>query len=255
MKPHIKKNEKCKRKSRLERFKRSQKETLPAKECGKIVLWQIKKVLLCHFPDLQKRMNNLPDKRKGIEYSVAELVMAAIVLFLLKCDSRNEFNHRSNDEQFRHNYYKLFHLRSPSMDAENNFFKILDCEVFEYLHCRLVNALIEKRVFHRLRFIDNFFCIAVDGTGIYNWGGGTPPDSILKYALKKETKKDTDNSKVNYSSQVLEAVLVCRNGMVIPLLSEWIANDGEKYDKQDCELKAFKRMAVRLKKYFPRLNI
>jgi hypothetical protein len=38
-------------------------------------------------------------------------------------------------------------------------------------------------------------------------------------------------------------------------MTEWIANDdNEEYDKQDCESKAFKRMAVRLKKYFPRLG-
>jgi len=43
--------------------------------------------------------------------------------------------------------------------------------------------------------------------------------------------------------------------MYIPLVTEWIANDGQKYDRQDCELRAFKRLAVRLKEYFPRLNI
>ena len=238
----------------MDRFKKTQKETFSAKESGKTVLWQIKKVLLCHFPDLQARLNKIPDKRKGIEYSIAELVMAAIVLFLFKCESRNEFNLRLKDEQFRRNYYRLFHLCPPSMDAVNNFFKILDPDAFEELHCRLVNALIEKRVLHKLRFFAKFFCIAIDGSGIYNWGA-TPPESIRQYALKKETKKDTDSSKVNYSTQVLEAVLVCSNGMVIPLLSEWIANDGEKYDKQDSELKAFKRLAIRLKKYFPRLSI
>jgi len=43
--------------------------------------------------------------------------------------------------------------------------------------------------------------------------------------------------------------------MTIPLLSEWVANDSGEYDKQDCELKAFKRLAVRLKACFPRLPV
>ena len=30
---------------------------------------------------------------------------------------------------------------------------------------------------------------------------------------------------------------------------------GEAYDKQDCETKAFKRLAVKLKDYFPRLRL
>ena len=220
----------------------------------------------CHFPDLQSRINSLPDPRKGVEYSFAELVMAAIVLFLLKCDSRNEFNRLTKDGQFCRNYKRAFHLLPPGMDAVNELFEKLDSNLLEELICRLVNALLEKRVFHRLRFFAPFFCIAIDGSGIYNWGA-EPPASIRQYALKKESKKDskrktrkqseeeTANGKVNYSTQILEAVLICSNGMVIPLISEWIANDGEVYDKQDCEMKAFKRLAVRLKKYFPRLNI
>jgi hypothetical protein len=68
-------------------------------------------------------------------------------------------------------------------------------------------------------------------------------------------KKESQNGKVTYSSLLLEAVMVFKNGMTIPLMTEWIANENQMYDKQDCESKAFKRMAERLKKYFPRLNI
>jgi hypothetical protein len=206
--------------------------------------------LQCHFPDFAGRLNTLTDPRSGAEYSIEELVMAAIVLFMFKCDSRNDFNNKLKDEKFAKNYQLTFRMRVPGMDAVNDLFEKLNPEEFEKIHCRLINALIEKRVFHRLRFYNNYFYIAIDGTGVYNWGNN-PPESIRQYALKKEYK----SGNVSYSSHVLEAVLVCQNGMKIPLLSEWIANDGEDYDKQDCELKAFKRMSVKLKKYFPRLNI
>jgi len=56
---------------------------------------------------------------------------------------------------------------------------------------------------------------------------------------------------------VLEASLCFRNGMVIPLMSEFLeyeAGDGEQR-KQDCETKAFHRLAARIKKVFPRLPI
>lgn len=220
-----------------------------------MVLWQIKKVLHCHFPDLLKRFKVLPDPRKGITYSMEEMVMASIVLFLLKCDSRNGFNSKLRDKQFCKNYHQMFHLRPPGMDAVNALFEKIDPRELEQLRCRLINGLVEKRVFHKLRFFKNrLFCIAIDGTGIYNWGS-TPAETIRQYALKKETKKETGGGKVSYFSQVMEAVLVCRNGMTVPLISEWIANDGEQYEKQDCELKAFKRLAVRLKACFPRLGI
>lgn len=44
------------------------------------------------------------------------------------------------------------------------------------------------------------------------------------------------------------------NGFSISIATEWVLN-GAKYEKQDCELKAFKRLAVQLKKYFKRLPI
>ncbi len=55
---------------------------------------------------------------------------------------------------------------------------------------------------------------------------------------------------------MLEARLVTFNGFSISLLSEWIENPSdEDYDKQDCERKAFTRLAARLKQDFPRLPV
>ena len=60
-----------------------------------------------------------------------------------------------------------------------------------------------------------------------------------------------------YYVYVLEASLAFQNGMTIPLMSEFL--DYTKGDtdrkKQDCEIKAFKRLACRLKKVFLKLSI
>jgi hypothetical protein len=235
----------------LEQFKKSQKQYLSAKESGEMMLWQVKKVLHCHFPNLAIELSAVKDPRKGaIEYTLEELVMSAIVLFLLKYDSRNDFNNRYKDKQFRENYHRMFGLALPHMDAVNDLLEKIDPKELEDVRCRLISRLIEKRVFHKFRFFGNYFHIAVDATGVYNWGNN-PPEKVQEFALSKESSK----GKVSYSSQVLEAVLVCKNGMTIALMSEWIANEGQNYDKQDCELKAFKRLAVRLKKHFPRMNV
>ena len=56
---------------------------------------------------------------------------------------------------------------------------------------------------------------------------------------------------------VLEANLCFHNGMVIPLMSEFLdyqQGDSEQ-SKQDCEQKAFHRLAERIKEAFPRLSI
>jgi hypothetical protein len=58
-----------------------------------------------------------------------------------------------------------------------------------------------------------------------------------------------------YYHNVLEAKIVTSNGFAFSLMTEFIENPGEKVSKQDCELKAFYRLAERLHKRFPRLPI
>jgi hypothetical protein len=47
---------------------------------------------------------------------------------------------------------------------------------------------------------------------------------------------------------MLESALIVAGGIVIPLLTEAMENDGSDSGKQDCEFKAFKRLAERLAK-------
>ena len=58
-----------------------------------------------------------------------------------------------------------------------------------------------------------------------------------------------------YYHPLLEAKLVTPTGFVFSLMTEFIENPGENPTKQDCELKAFYRLAERLKQRFPRLPI
>ena len=94
---------------------------------------------------------------------------------------------------------------------------------------------------------------AIDGTQKYTMG--TCHDE--RYLRRK-----TGDGKYQYYAYVLEAVLILSNGMVLPLMSEFLENtpeleaiENEAEWKQDCELKGFYRLAERLKKRFPRLRI
>ena len=60
-----------------------------------------------------------------------------------------------------------------------------------------------------------------------------------------------------YFVYILEASLAFRNGMVIPLLSEFLeyAKGDTDKEQQDCEQRAFHRLSERLKALFPRLPI
>jgi len=70
-------------------------------------------------------------------------------------------------------------------------------------------------------------------------------------------RQTADGERVQQYVYVLEANRVFHNGVSLPLLSEFLNYaEGDPDDhKQDCELKAFYRLAARLKAYFPRLPI
>ena len=126
----------------------------------------------------------------------------------------------------------------------------------EQAHIALVHHLIRNKKFTRY-LINNCYPVGIDGTQKIAFS--TLWDEHL---LQRRTgpKVDPDSGEVQsyqYYVYVLEASLCFRNGMVIPLMSEFLeyeAGDGEQR-KQDCETKAFHRLAARIKKAFPRLPI
>jgi hypothetical protein len=212
---------------------------------GKQVLWEVKKVLQFHFSDLYRRMNALADTRERKCYSPAELVLGGIVLFLLKNKSRNEMDNHFREREFSENYRKIFKLRCPSMCAVEDFYRSLPAEELDDLKSSLIAILIEKRTLHSYRLLGKYFTIAVDATGVH---------SSQTQHWDECTFQTSKNGVVTWMNHVLEAKLVCSNGLSLSLCSEWIIN-GQEYIKQDCELKAFKRLAIRLKKSFPRLPV
>ena len=139
------------------------------------------------------------------------------MLFLFKSTSRNDFDNKRKDAVFVKNYRHVFGLRLPSTEAMDDIFKVLNNDALEILKGHLLAALIDKKVFHRFRFLGTW-TVAVDATGVYNWG-----DSPVDYALHKTSS----NGKTTWFSNILEAKLVTTTGLSIPLVSEWIYNGEE----------------------------
>lgn len=92
------------------------------------------------------------------------------------------------------------------------------------------------------------YVVAIDGTQKF-----TRTIPFAAEALHRKSGEDT----VNYSVYILEATLVGPQGIVIPLLAEFCENQGEEgsQEKQDCELKAFRRLASRLKELMGKLPL
>ena len=189
----------------------------------------------------------LNDPRKRRDYSLAELVMDGIMLFVFKEGSRNAFDNDRREGRFRKNYRRAFKLRLPGMDAVEDLYRLLDESELESLKHLLVKILIEKKVFYKFRFMGKKYFVAIDGTGVASYQTDYCGEC---------TSKTSKNGKTTYFHNVLEAKLVTHNGMSVSIATEWVRNEnGKEYDKQDCGLNAFKRLAVKLKKVYPRLPL
>ncbi len=189
----------------------------------------------------------LNDKRKRRDYQVAELITGCIAMFLFKEQSRNAFNN-DRSERFKNNYFKIFKLRLPHMDTVDAFLRLLSPDELEKLKATLVSGLIEQKVLHKYKLLDQYHTIALDGTSL-----GSYDENNKEQNRPHKTSK---NGITTYYDYVLEAKLVSSSGLAISIASEWVVNEpGRNFDKQDCELKAFERLAPKLKKEFPRLPI
>jgi len=268
------------------------------------------------FPDLVERINELDDPRskEGI-YSLAELISGCIAMFLFKQGSRNAMNDSRYEGNFAKNYFRLFRkLKLPHMDTVDHVIRLLKEEELEGLKTTLVKTLINRKVFHSSRFLGKYFCIAIDGSGLFSFDERHCDHCLTKtvekdcYFLSKKAIKSLRNEgfaqwvlqglrqltdrkfatiadffrawekemgyqmnsseqelvknhlsskskKVIYEHHVLEAKLITSNGFSISIASEWIENPEGDFKKQDCELKASKRLAQKLKTDFSRLPI
>jgi hypothetical protein len=214
---------------------------------GSMIAYEMRKIIRSYFPNFQKILDGVADHRKRKDYRTDELLCAAIAMFIFKSQSRNAINNdRRHSVQFKANFQKLFKADLPHLDAVQDFFKVLSPTELEKIKVDLLGRLIENKVFYKHKIFEQYM-VAIDATGMISC-----EEDRFGCGIKKESK----NGKLTYLYGVLEAKLVTANGFCISLATEWIINDNDKpYDKQDCEQTAFKRLAEKLKKDFPRLPI
>jgi hypothetical protein len=182
-----------------------------------------------------------------IIYPLASLTFAGVLMYLCRLGARRQVAH-----MFRHNgpseakFQALFGTDTcPHGDTLDAAFGRLDPDQVQAIVTDMVRTLIRKKVLDRYRLLSRYFVIAIDGTGRLTF-----PERHCPHCLTM-----IHNGKTTYYHPVLEAKLVLPNGFAFSVLTEFIENPGEHPTKQDCELKAFYRLAKRLKEAFPRLPI
>jgi hypothetical protein len=170
--------------------------------------------------------------------------MSGLMMFVFKRGSRHHTDQLFTPG-FEKNYFNLFGLRLPVMETVNQFLKQLPPEELENLKRTLIKGLIEKRVLDKFRFMGRLV-VAVDGTGICSFE--KEPFTGCPYKTSKTGKK-------TWQAGLLEAKIICSNGFSLSIETEWYKNPDNIDEKQDCEQKAFARLAGKLKKDYPRLPV
>ena len=212
------------------------------------MIYETVKIVKHHFPDFYQRLEKIQDPRKQAHYDIDEIIFGAVSMFLFKTGSRNNYDNFRKTGKFTKNFKKVFGLRLPSMDAVADVIKEISETELEKLKTVMIKTLLEKKVFHKWRFKGKFL-IAIDASGITTY-----KEKHCDDCLYTESK----NGVKTYYHKVLEAKIVTTNGFSISICTVWIDNEDTnngKYDKQGCETKAFKKLAEKLKKNFPRLQI
>jgi hypothetical protein len=236
-----KKKQECQRKKQHQRKKRRNRQRQEARN----LMFRLQKTIDHHFPDLYEKIEAIPECRKRADYSLLELIMAGVAMFLFKKTSRNAMNNERDEPTFRKNYARVFKARLPHMDTVEDVMEVLDAQHIETLKAELVQGLLTKKLLRKYRLFGQSYLVVIDGTPVMD-----VPEGHCDHCLHQTFT----NGRVRYFHYVLEAKLVGDNGLCLSLATEWIEN-AEEYEKQDCELKAFARLAKTLKRRYPRLSI
>jgi hypothetical protein len=181
-----------------------------------------------------------------IRYPLAGLAFAGVMLFLCQLKARRQIGLLLRNGPSIRKFEALFGVESfPHGDTLDAAFSNLEVDQIQAVVSTMTGTLIRKKVLYSYRVLGIYFIVAVDGTGTVNFDHRHCPHCLTR----------THNGKTLYYHPVLEAKLLTSNGFAFSLMTEFIENPAEKVTKQDCELKAFYRLAERLKIQFPRLPI
>jgi len=181
------------------------------------------KVYMQLLPGLLKKLPRIPDPRnpKKTKHKMTVVMLYGILMFVFHMLSRRRANQEMTTPQLLENLKAVFPELTdmPHQDTLCRLLGKMEVEQIETLYNDLLRQLIRKKTFKNLLHQKRYL-VAVDGT----------PKYVIdecweeRYLRRKIRGKDGE---YRYYAYVLEAVLICSNGMVLPLMSVFLENSGE----------------------------
>lgn len=199
------------------------------------------------LPSLLKKLSRIKDPRNPnkITHKMTVLLLYGMLMFVYQTGSRRETNRTMSRIMFENLKAMFPELETlPHADTLARLLAVIDVSEIQECMVELLKDLIKRKKFKNYLLKKNYL-IAIDGTQKfyrnYQWD-----DKCLHRNVGSETKTE------QHYVYVLESVLILSNGITLPLYSLFLDNKdwikGE--TKQDCEQRAFYRLAKKIKKLF-----
>lgn len=210
-----------------------------------------------HFaPDFWTALAEVKDPRNPllIGYPLHQELLVAVLMSMMKVDSRRNIKYKLGTPAFIANMLTLLNRLYPKDvfaetlfhgDTLNYALKGVNPLEIRGLCTLVIRSLLRKRCLEDFRLRGLYYPVAVDGTGALVFR-----DKHCDHCLRK-----TSNGQTIYYHPVVEAKLVLENGLALSVGTEFPENENPDVKKQDCELKAFYRLAKTLKKDFPQTRL
>ena len=212
------------------------------------------------FPDLNTWIDEIDDPRflPMVVYHKRFLVWWGLSLFLCKLQSRRQLDYQFNTDgpEVLGNLNRLAGTAQDSRPVNQTLEYFLEksgSAPIAFLRQRMVQRLIRMKALDPAR-LQGRFVVLIDGSG-YLVFGSQHCDHCLRQRHGETTL---------YMHQVLEAKLLGPADTVVSIATEFIDNSdaqsvpagaSQEQLKQDCELKALRRLMAGLRGEFPQLRI
>ncbi len=227
------------------------------------ILEEVINIIKQYFPELLEKFDKLTDKRHQsyVVYKMRVIFLVRLLGLMCEIKSMNELSREFNTDEAIENIAKICGLELeeiPHNDTINDVLEKVEITELENINKYIINRLIRSKILDKYRIREKYFHIVVDGTGLATSRKKYNENCLLKNKTDKNGKKYKE-----YSTYVLEAKLVVGN-MALSIGTEFVENKediekmskkGSEEAKQDCEIKAFKRLAKKIKNNYPRLKI
>lgn len=209
-------------------------------------------VTMHHYDkDFFKAMKDINDPRNQayITYPLEVMLVTRILAFCCHIQSMAEMNDDFNHDCVIKNISDICGIRLknlPHGDTMNDLLKRLDIDKLRIFLSTIVKRMINRRFFEKYRYDNTYYQLVIDGTQLYSYN--------QNHIEKSLTRTHEDGHKT-YHTQSLTAYMIIGERLMVPIDFEIIENEEENATKQDCEIKASKRLLKRIKKTYPRLHI